>query len=109
MVVRFSLDIHEITPSRCKARNCRHGFYFDPVTFEALATPADAIFSESESPEEGDADGVDEVLSDPLSLTTADNKSQIHRLLEFVLPSFHGMNGTHSSHSVSSSMRSSPR
>ena len=75
MVVRFSLDIREITPSRCKARNCRHGFYFDPVTFEATATPADAIFSESESPEKGDADGVDEVLCNPLSLTTADNKS----------------------------------
>jgi hypothetical protein len=71
--VRFSLNVHEITPSRCKARNRRHGFYFDPVTFEATATP-DAIFAESENPEKGDADGVDEVLSGPFSLTMADHK-----------------------------------
>jgi len=62
-------------PSRCKARKCRHGFYFDPATFEATAAPADAIFAESETPEKGDADGVDEVSSDPVSLTMADHKS----------------------------------
>ena len=60
----FSRDAHEITPSRCKARNCRHGFFFDPATFEATATPADVVLAESESPDKGDADGVDEVLSD---------------------------------------------
>jgi hypothetical protein len=63
--VKFSLDVHEITLSRCKARNCRHGFYFDPVTFEVTGTP-DAIFAESENPEKGDADGVDEVQYCPI-------------------------------------------
>ena len=65
-----------MTPSRCRARNCRHGFYFDPVIFGATATPADAIFAELESPEKGGADDMDEVLlSDPVSLTKADHKS----------------------------------
>jgi hypothetical protein len=63
-VVRFLFGLHEITPSRCKARNCRHGFYYDPMTFNATVTSADAVFVDSESPEKGDADGVDEVLSD---------------------------------------------
>lgn len=58
----MSSKLHEITPGRCRARNCSHGFYFDPVTFNVAVTPPDSVFFDSESPAK-DADGVDEVSS----------------------------------------------
>jgi hypothetical protein len=56
-----------ITPNRCRARNCRHGFYFDPVTFDVTATSTGAVFADPEITEKGDVEGVDEVLFDWLS------------------------------------------
>jgi hypothetical protein len=50
-------------PSRCRARNCCHGFYYDPVTFNVTVAPTGAVFENAESPENGDVDGVDEVPS----------------------------------------------
>jgi hypothetical protein len=85
------LDFPEITPSRCRARNCRHGFYYDPMTFDAKGTLAEAdhaVFVDSESPEKGDADGVDEVSSVPCLSTMADHKppSSVNYLSSFCLP-----------------------
>ena len=59
--VKISPEAHKITPIRCRARNCRHGFYFDPVTFDVTATPTGAVFTDPEIAEEGDVEGVDEV------------------------------------------------
>ena len=52
---------HELIPCRCRARDCRRGFYFDPVTFDVTDTTTGAVFAVAESPEKGDAEGVDEV------------------------------------------------
>ena len=51
-------------PSRCRARNCCRGFYYDPVTFNATVAPSGSVFENTESTEKVDVDGVDEVLSD---------------------------------------------
>jgi hypothetical protein len=51
-------------PSRCRARNCRRGFYHDPVTFNANVAPTGAVFENTENSENADVDGVDEVSSD---------------------------------------------
>jgi hypothetical protein len=51
-------------PSRCRARNCCRGFYYDPVTFNVTVTPIGAVFENAESPENADVDGADEVSSD---------------------------------------------
>ena len=61
IVVKFSVVFHELTPSRCRTRNCCHGFYFEPATFDDTATPVDAVFIDPECPEKGDAEGVDDV------------------------------------------------
>ena len=67
--MKSSPDAHEITPSRCRARNCSRGFYFDPVTFDATVTSTEAVFAGAESPEkdEDDVEGVDEVSLNGLS------------------------------------------
>jgi hypothetical protein len=51
-------------PSRCRARNCRRGKYYDPLTFNVTVAPSGAVFENAESPENADVDGVDEVSSD---------------------------------------------
>lgn len=61
IVVKSSHDAHEITPNRCRARNCSRGFYFDPETFDATFTSNIAVFADSESREKDDVEGVDEV------------------------------------------------
>jgi len=67
--MKSSSDAHEITPSRCRARKCSRGFYFDPVTFDATVTSTEAVFAGAESPEkdEDDVEGVDEVSLNGLS------------------------------------------
>ena len=62
IAVKSSPDAHEITPNRCRARNCSRSFYFDPVTFDATITSTEAVFASAESPGNDDAEGVDEVL-----------------------------------------------
>jgi hypothetical protein len=76
-------------PSRCRARNCYRGFYYDPVTFNVTVAPTGAVFQNAESPENADVNGVDEVSSDCYYLDIADSMFQIHRLLEFVLQLSH--------------------
>jgi len=49
---------------KCRARNCRRGFYHDPVTFNANVAPTGAVFENTENSENADVDGVDEVSSD---------------------------------------------
>jgi hypothetical protein len=60
-----------MTPNRCRARNCSHGFFFDPVTFDATSRTAEAVFADPESPEKGDVEGVDEVSSGSCLYDTA--------------------------------------
>lgn len=67
--MKFSPDAYEITPNRCRARNCSRGFYFDPVTFDATVTSTKAVFAGTESPVKDDVEGVDEVLFDFVSVT----------------------------------------
>jgi hypothetical protein len=64
IAVKSSHDAHEITPNRCRARNCPRGFYFDPVTFDTTVTSTKAVFAGTESPETDDVEGVDEVSFD---------------------------------------------
>ncbi|KAH9981609.1 P-loop containing nucleoside triphosphate hydrolase protein [Russula compacta] len=46
---------------KCRARLCRHGFYFDPVRFDSPVTLTGAVFVDPETPEKGDMEGVDEI------------------------------------------------
>ena len=83
IAVKFSPEDHQLMPSRCKARNCSRGFYYDPVTFNITITPTGAVFENTESPEKADVDGVDEVSSDCYYCDTADSRfldSQIARV-----------------------------
>jgi hypothetical protein len=59
-----SPEAHKIKPTRCGARNCCRGYYFDPVTFDATVTSTGALFPVPESPdsEKDNAEGLDEVL-----------------------------------------------
>jgi hypothetical protein len=61
IVMNSSLEAQKITPSRCRARNCTRGFYFDPVTFDATITSTGALFLDPECSEKGDVEDVDEV------------------------------------------------
>ena len=64
-------------PSRCRARNCRDGFYYDSVTFVATDARVDTVFDDlgSAISEKVDVDGVDEVSPDSCLPNAADQKS----------------------------------
>ncbi|KAI9510706.1 hypothetical protein F5148DRAFT_1177323 [Russula earlei] len=47
--------------AKCRSRSCSHGFYFDPMTFDATITSPGAVFADPDSIENGDIDGVDEI------------------------------------------------
>lgn len=73
--MKSSPDAHEITPNRCRARNCSRGFYFDPVTFDATVTSTKAMFEGTESPVNDDVEGVDEVSFDFCLRNAANSRS----------------------------------
>ncbi len=62
--VQRSPEDYKLMPSRCRARNCCRGFYYDPVTFNVAVASTGAVFENAESPEKADVEGVDEVSSD---------------------------------------------
>jgi hypothetical protein len=73
--VKPSSGDYEIISSRCRARNCYDGFYFDPVTFDDTFTSTRVVSAVAEHPENGVVGGVDEayeVLSDCYLLDMAD-------------------------------------
>ena len=60
-------------PSRCRARNCCRGFYYDPVISPVTSAPTGAVFENAQSPENTDVDDVDEVSSDCYCRDIADS------------------------------------
>ena len=62
--MKSSPENYQLMPSRCRARNCCRGFYYDPVTFNVTVAPTGPVFENAESPESADVDGVDEVSFD---------------------------------------------
>ena len=109
IVVKSSFKGHELISFRCRTRNCRRGFYFDPVTFDVTDvtdTSTGAVFAAAESPQVGDTEGVDEVSYDCCLRNMADSMVfQIHRLLEFVLESSHKTTNSHLTHLQSWTIR----
>lgn len=65
---------YQLIPSRCRARNCCRGVYYDPVTFNVTVAPTGAVFENAKSPENADVDGVDEVSSDCYYRDIADSR-----------------------------------
>jgi hypothetical protein len=69
------IEILEITRSRCRARKCHGGCYFDPVTFDTAVAPGVAL-PDPKSSEKDEAEGVDEVLSCHSLCITANSSSR---------------------------------
>lgn len=62
ITVKSLPDANKVMPDRCRARNCRGGFYFDPVTFAVTETSTRVLFADPESSEkDNDTEVVDEV------------------------------------------------